>query len=1192
MSTAKPNEALAALGDRFVVEREIGRGAHKRVFLAWDRSLERWVAIAAIPVGERADDVAPLHEARAMARIGDHPRQVAVYDVIEGPGEIFIVSRYLAGGDLRALLQRCAGPLPIARALEIAADIAAALAHAHRHDLIHQDVKPQNVFFDDAGRALLGDLGLARILTSNQSGTEGTSGSVAYMAPEQFLNGSAGRATDIYSLGCILFEMLTGHLPLHAATAAEHVALLLYGPPPPRPSSLRTEVPPILDDLLVQTLTRDPANRLASGDDLAASLLAIKSYLLRRHAAAGAAAAASPADPDAAPLVGADHEMHLAAGWIAELRDGRSRTILVEDDAGSGKTRLLRHLAETATTAGCTVLDASRDSSGALPFAAITDALRVLLTRIPEHGPLARLRRMIELDDAADAAAMETSGDEFNSLAAAITMLLHDVAADRPIVLIVDDLHLLDSASVRLVEHLANVIDQPQPPPMILAVATRPCDAGVLADTVRRLRRSRTTTSMAIHRLDDNAVARLLESRGVARPATETVRFVAAAGAGLPALTHEAVSYLLARSGIEIREGFSALRPAMRAEALPASVDALTTPRLAELPPQALTALRVLAACEHPLSVDQLARALDVPTGELSPTLAAAAAARLVRVEGSVYRIAHSQLRQAIYSATDPEARQAIHHRIALLLLADGDRVEAIDSAALAHHLVRAGNLADAAATLHWCAAAGDRAIHLFAWPEAADLFESALLAAGRLTAAPMHTVGDLHRKAGIAHLQLYDKGPAIHHLERAIDSFRSAGDRRGMLLALQDRARAAVQSGMVSYGQLQSVEPLEECLDSAEITDDNLRASVLGTLAESYWVARRPDRATELSEEALCIAREIGNDRLLAEMCIHRAIAHLQYLELHAAVDTYEEGIAAARATNHLTALEQCLTRLAMVSLLLGRTANAESTAAEAQRLNRMTQSGDESWTFSTLTTLAVIRGDLDAAERNAAAGIALLERAKYPWSAAIIAVALAAARAQCGDQPGADAAIDKLLLPGFVLVDPAPLESYVVQYRALAAALAGNAAVPTPPLAIDGELDLVVGFDFAHVPTIGAAVELWGLGRGERPSDRCLAALDFAAARGMVFSVGWPFFLPRLLAVAALQDSRLDDAARHAQRALDTARRIRAVPEVARSAILLATALRRRAGDGDVARAERVIDRNRAAIDRHVPPAIVTQS
>jgi serine/threonine protein kinase len=213
-----PADVPTEIAGRYRVRRFLGQGGRKRVYLSTDTTGGAEVAVAlydteGVGAGIQAR---ARREAEAMRKLGDHPHVVPVLDTGEDDGNPFIVSRYMPGGDVEGLLSAAGGRLEVPRAAEIAADVTRALEHAHARGIVHRDLKPANVWIDDDGRARLGDFGLATTEARSRVSGGTLVGTVAYLPPEQALGEAAGPRSDLYSLGALLYEMLTGQPPFPA----------------------------------------------------------------------------------------------------------------------------------------------------------------------------------------------------------------------------------------------------------------------------------------------------------------------------------------------------------------------------------------------------------------------------------------------------------------------------------------------------------------------------------------------------------------------------------------------------------------------------------------------------------------------------------------------------------------------------------------------------------------------------------------------------------------------------------------------------------------------------------------------------------------------------------------------------------------------------------------------------------------
>ncbi|PYO62580.1 MAG: hypothetical protein DMD28_05765 [Gemmatimonadetes bacterium] len=267
----------AALADRYTIERELGRGGMATVYLAGDVKNRRTVAINVLRP-ELASLLGPdrfLREVEIAARL-NHPHILALYDSGDADGFLFYVMPYIAGESLRNKLER-EQQLSVDEALGITRQVASALAHAHAHDVIHRDVKPENILLHE-GEAMVADFGIALAVSAAADGrltqTGITVGTPAYMSPEQAASERTLDArSDVYSLGCVLYEMLAGEPPYTGSTAQALIAKRLVDPVP-AVRRLRAAVPVGVEQALTKALAKVPADRWASAVAFAEALTA------------------------------------------------------------------------------------------------------------------------------------------------------------------------------------------------------------------------------------------------------------------------------------------------------------------------------------------------------------------------------------------------------------------------------------------------------------------------------------------------------------------------------------------------------------------------------------------------------------------------------------------------------------------------------------------------------------------------------------------------------------------------------------------------------------------------------------------------------------------------------------------------------------------------------------------------------
>ena len=255
----------------FAVLEKVGEGGMGAVYKARDTRLDRVVALKFLSPGhvdspeERQRIVA---EARVLSTLS-HPNVATVYEVDEIDGAPFLALEYLSGGTLRGRIAAAHGRVPVPDLLRWAGDLAEGLAHAHKHGIVHRDVKSSNVMFDSEGRVKLTDFGLARITSPDEPSIEGTvAGTVGYMAPEQLQGKRADFQSDLFSLGVVLYEAAAGRMPFQGKSAAETIHKVLTDDPA-RLTALRPELPPAFEAVVDRLLRKRPQDRYQSAGDVA-----------------------------------------------------------------------------------------------------------------------------------------------------------------------------------------------------------------------------------------------------------------------------------------------------------------------------------------------------------------------------------------------------------------------------------------------------------------------------------------------------------------------------------------------------------------------------------------------------------------------------------------------------------------------------------------------------------------------------------------------------------------------------------------------------------------------------------------------------------------------------------------------------------------------------------------------------------
>src|SRR5438132_1603602 len=317
----RPAKTLANFGDYELLE-EIGRGGQGVVYRARQKSLNRTVALKVIGLGHWATEAHLKRfrrEAESAASL-EHPGIVPIHEVGERDGSCYFSMKFIEGGQLDAVAKREA--MPIRRAAELIAKVARIVHYAHEHHILHRDIKPGNILLDQEGEPHLTDFGLARLIETESTVTRTIEvlGTPSYMAPEQAVGNNAQltAATDVYGLGAVFYQLLTGHPPFAGGTAYETIRLVLESEPRP-PRQWNPKIDRDLSTICLKCLEKDPKRRYSSALALAEDLerwLKHEPILARRTGFIARGKKWLQRNPTTSAVVTLSLALIAAAGWI------------------------------------------------------------------------------------------------------------------------------------------------------------------------------------------------------------------------------------------------------------------------------------------------------------------------------------------------------------------------------------------------------------------------------------------------------------------------------------------------------------------------------------------------------------------------------------------------------------------------------------------------------------------------------------------------------------------------------------------------------------------------------------------------------------------------------------------------------------------------------------------------------------
>ncbi|HVW33346.1 MAG TPA: protein kinase, partial [Acidimicrobiia bacterium] len=746
-SVSGPSAAAEFAAGRYQLMRFLGEGGRKRVYLARDTRLQRDVAFALIKL-EGLDQLGmtrAYREAEAMARLGDHPHIVTIHDIGEENGQLYVVSQYMAGGDLAAVLRSAGGRLPIDQIIRIGRQLASALEHAHGDGIVHRDIKPYNVWLTPDGTAKLGDFGLAVQVGRSRLTAEGAVlGTVAYLAPELGLGREIDARADIYALGALLYELLCGTPPFSGddavAVISQHINTR-----PVAPSVRRTDVPPPLEQLVLRMLSKSPDERPQTAGEVRQALDAITT---------GAAGTMSREEASALKqlsegvLVGRESELRELRAAVDSAFAGRGRIVLITGEAGVGKSRLAAECETYANLRGAQLLvGRALEDEGAPPYwpwiqlirsyvrshdsQTVAQTMGVGAVHIAQVVPEVRAL----LPALPDAPLLEPDQARFRFFDA-ISNFIVEASRVKPMMILLEDLHAADKQTLMLLQFVSRAAVDAR---VVLTATLRDPEAedgDPIAEALTELGRARGALRLRLAPLSYDEVREMLENIAGQKLETPDERALVSAiheeSAGSPYFVEEIVRHLV-ESGRLYRRGGKWASAATRVEDLgiPAGIREVISHRLARLSDSCRRSLAVASVFGREFRREILEQIVDEETqatlaGDLSEALRGGIL-RAERDDPGRLIFDHAVMREILYEHLGGRERVELHDRIGLALEEFYDDDIESHLAEVAHHLVAGAEAGNADKALDYSWWAGERASALYAYDEAAKHYERAL---------------------------------------------------------------------------------------------------------------------------------------------------------------------------------------------------------------------------------------------------------------------------------------------------------------------------------------------------------------------------------------------------------------------------------------------------------------------------------
>jgi tetratricopeptide (TPR) repeat protein len=871
-------EPTSFASGRYQVKKFLGEGGKKKVYLAHDTLIDRDVAFALIKT-EKLDDASRTRvtrEARAMGRLGDHPNIVTIHDIGQHEGQAYIVIPVMPGGDVESLIEKAPEHrLPIEQAVGIAKAVCRGLEFAHSKGIIHRDIKPGNVWLGADGTAKIGDFGLALAADLPRLTQPGMMvGTVAYMPPEQAMSGKMTAKADLYSLGAMLYEMVTGRPPFmgdeSVAIIGQHI-----NTPPVSPTWHRADLPPALETLILQLLEKDPEKRPESAAVVLRALEAIE---------AGKVAKESPREaPAENPLyrrvfVGREPELKQLQSAFDGAMSGQGALMMVMGEPGIGKTALCEQLSTYVTLRGGRTLVGHCYEKGSLslPYLAFVEALRsYVLSRevrdlreelgsgaadVARIVPEIRERLRIRLRP------QKNPEEERYRLLQAVTEFLSNAASVQPMLVVLEDLHDADKGTLDMLTHVSRSLAGAR----LLIVGTYR-DVEVdrrhpLSAVLAELRRVSTYGRVLLRGLNADEVRRMLDSISRQSVPWGLAEAVHRQTEGNPLFVQEVVRYLAEEGLITRKEGqWRPTKDTPLEMSIPEGLRDVIGKRLSLLSPECNQLLSVASTIGREFALETLKAVAAIDEDVFANALKEAVRLSVLEERsqrGLVrYRFTHAFFRQILYEEIIAPHRLKLHQQVARSLERLYTKRLEEHAAELAEHFSHSTDPANLKKAVEYAEMAAKKATDVYAYGEAERLLEQALKVQEVLDPEDkarrcdlLLALGDALLLAGETRRVIDAEAPRAFSLAEAIGDNKRAS-----------RACLAAMKGLSAYGSTMMTSPLgaqwaarADCYAEPDTVE---RVWADGMLGMVKWAAvSSSPEGIALLIRALGLARRLGD--------------------------------------------------------------------------------------------------------------------------------------------------------------------------------------------------------------------------------------------------------------------------------------------------------------------------------------------
>ncbi|TMQ60206.1 MAG: tetratricopeptide repeat protein [Candidatus Eisenbacteria bacterium] len=990
----------------YKIESTLGQGGMGVVYLATDDLLQRRAALKFLPPELSQDPEARrrfLNEGRAAATLS-HPNAAVLFEVGTEGNEMFLAMEYVPGATLRELV--ASGPLSWNEVLEMSLQILGALREAHAKGIVHRDIKGANIKRTPEGRIKVMDFGLAKIIGgSTMTRSDAILGTASYMSPQQIVGQEVDGRSDLFSLGVVMYELLTGRLPF-VGDQSVAVAHAILHEDPITIRELMPEVPADLEHIVFKAMMKNPRERYQSAEEMAEDLARFREHDRRRRAGvheeldlvATREVVSARRERFLAPMVGRERPMERLKALHQEVRVGEGAAVCVAGEAGIGKSRLVDEFCRHCRREGTRVLVASSLFGGsASSYQLFAEAIkqyfalrgvdsaqslqRFLFDRAPRiAGSIPVLSRFLRFAFATNG---PTSEEELWEV---LDQVICFISEERPLVLVLEDLQWADEGSVRLFHFLTRRASGRR---MFLLGTYRPEEAISESDgrqhplqtMLRMLGREDRFERIELARLSREEVMEVLARLYPGNDwGEEFGSLLYREAEGNPFFMVEILKLLTAEKILAKRDGTWTLATTADKISIPEKVYDVVMRRLSRLGPREREILELGAVEGDIFHSGTILRGLGLERMPLLKTLQFLEQIHhLIHAAGPQYHFDHSKIREILYDSIPPELRIE-YHTVVGQFLAESFGASEEHAGVIAHNLLAAGLKSEALPYLMLSASAAAR---LFAHADAIRYLERAesLLHDLHPHHPPVERVRELAEVRQRRGDQEYAAGryrAALVSYEAALELTRSAPDARREADIVRAIGRMQYLLGHPAESQRTYEEAIGRYASLAEEAraagDDARLNSAVRELGKLYFFKGDMEVAEQHMREAIALAEKRGDERIHAAALNNLSGIHYVRGDLEEALACHRTCLDIRERLHDEPGLAQSHKNLGIIHYQLGEPQEAEDHLNEGLALYRKAvDRRGEAVTLRHLGNLHHQSGDHVGAQRHWEASLSL---------------------------------------------------------------------------------------------------------------------------------------------------------------------------------------------------------------------------